>query len=88
MYDCSMLESFFPPFSQAAVDDLRSRLQQTRWPDTVIGAGTFLGVNRDFLIDLCRYWIDTFDWKSQLDRLAVISHKFQRFGEQRVRLRF
>jgi pimeloyl-ACP methyl ester carboxylesterase len=74
MYDCFMMESFLPPFSQAAVDDLRTRLQQTRWPETVIGAETSLGVNRDFLVDLSRYWIDTFDWKSQLDRLATFHH--------------
>jgi pimeloyl-ACP methyl ester carboxylesterase len=74
MYDCFMMESFLPPFSQAAVDDLRSRLQQTRWPETIIGAESSLGVNRDFLIDLCGYWSDTFDWKSQLDRLATLQH--------------
>jgi hypothetical protein len=69
MYDCPMMESFLPPFSQAAVNELRSRQQQTRWPETVIGEETSLGVNRDFLVDLCRYWIETFNWKSQLDRL-------------------
>jgi pimeloyl-ACP methyl ester carboxylesterase len=69
-----MMEDFLPPFSQAAVDDLRSRLQQTRWPETVSEAGTSLGMNRDFLIDLCHYWINTFDWKSQLDRLAAFRH--------------
>jgi pimeloyl-ACP methyl ester carboxylesterase len=74
MYDSPMMESFLPPFSQAAVDELRSRLRQTRWPETVIGEETSLGVNRDFLVDLCRYWIDTFNWKSQLDRLADFHH--------------
>ena len=73
-YDCFMMESFLPPFSQAAADDLCSRLRQTRWPETVIGKETALGVNRDSLVDLCRYWIDTFDWKSQLDRLATLYH--------------
>lgn len=69
-----MMESFLPFYSQTAVDDLRLRLQQTRWPDAVAAAGSSLGVDRDFLIDLCRYWSDTFDWKSQLDRLASIHH--------------
>src|SRR5215469_10543241 len=75
IYDCTMMESFLPPFSHPAVDDLRARLQQTRWPETAVGEGTFsLGVNRDFLVDLCRYWIETFDWRSQLDRLAAFHH--------------
>jgi pimeloyl-ACP methyl ester carboxylesterase len=69
-----MIEDFLPPFSQAAVDDLRSRLQQTRWPQTILEAEASLGVDCDFLIDLCRYWIDTFDWKSQLDALAAFHH--------------
>jgi pimeloyl-ACP methyl ester carboxylesterase len=69
-----MMENFLPPFSQAAVDDLRFRLRQTRWPETVVGAGASLGVNRDFLIDLGHYWIDNFDWKSQLDHLAAFHH--------------
>lgn len=69
-----MMESFLPFYSQTAVDDLRLRLQQTRWPDAVAAAGSSLGVDRDFLIDLCRYWSDTFDWKSQLDRLASLHH--------------
>jgi len=82
MYDCSMMETFLPPFSQAAVDDLRARLQQTRWPETAIGEGTSsLGMNRDFLVDLCRYWTDTFDWKSQLDRLSAFHHFRYRASE-------
>jgi pimeloyl-ACP methyl ester carboxylesterase len=68
------MESFLPPFSQAAVDDLRSRLQQTRWPETILEAEASLGVDCDFLIDLCHYWINTFEWKSQLNHLAAFHH--------------
>ncbi len=69
-----MMEPFLLPYSQPAVDDLRRRLRQTRWPETVPGAGWSLGVNREFLEDLCRYWMDTFDWKAQLDRLSALHH--------------
>ena len=69
-----MIEPFVPLYSQAAADDLRFRLQETRWPDAVAAAGSSLGVDPDFLIDLCRYWSNTFDWKSQLDRLATLHH--------------
>jgi pimeloyl-ACP methyl ester carboxylesterase len=68
------MEAFVPPFSQSAVDDLRRRLQHTRWPDALDGAGWLLGVERDFLIDLCSYWASTFDWKSQIDRLSAFHH--------------
>jgi pimeloyl-ACP methyl ester carboxylesterase len=68
------MESFVPPFSQTAVDDLRSRLQHPRWPDTIDGSGWLLGTDRDFLIDLCSYWATSFDWKSQINRLSSFHH--------------
>ena len=69
-----MIEPFLPPYSQSAVDDLRRRLRQTRWPKTISGAESSLGVDRESLEDLCRYWMDTFDWKAQLDHLSGLRH--------------
>jgi hypothetical protein len=69
-----MMQSFLPPYSQAAVDDMRRRLRQTRWPQIVSGADSSMGVDRGFLQDLCAYWMNTFDWKSQLDRFATLNH--------------
>ena len=69
-----MMEPFLIPFSQAALDDLHLRLRQTRWPQIVPGAGSSLGVECEFLEDLCGYWTNTFDWKSQLDRIATLNH--------------
>jgi len=74
MYDFFMVEPFQLPFSQPAVDDLRQRLRQTRWPDASSRIERSLGVDRDFLMDLCRYWIDMFDWKLQLEGLAAFHH--------------
>jgi len=68
------MESFVPPFSQSAVDDLRSRLQHTRWPDSIDGSEWQLGMDRDFLIDLCSYWATSFDWKTQIDRISSFHH--------------
>jgi pimeloyl-ACP methyl ester carboxylesterase len=79
-----MIKPFLPPFSQPAVDDLRHRLRQTRWPDAVAGVGTWPGIERDFLIDLCHYWMDTFDWKLQLDRLSAFRHYCYQAREARV----
>ena len=68
------MELFVPPYSQAAVNDLRLRLRQTRWPETVSGAGSSPGVDREFLEDLCSYWMNTFDWKAQLDLISSFHH--------------
>ena len=81
-----MVEPFLPPYSQSAVDDLRRRLQQTRWPETIFGAGSSLGVDREFLEDLCGYWMNTFDWKAQLDRLSTLHHYRYKAKEGSVHL--
>ncbi len=65
---------FSLPYSQEAVDDLRDRLRRTRWPDEIPDAAWEYGFDRSFLQDLCLYWQDSFDWKSQLDRLSAFHH--------------
>ena len=69
-----MMQSFLPPYSQAAVDDLRCRLRQTRWPETVSVASSSLGMDRESLRDLCDYWMNDFDWESQIKGLATLHH--------------
>lgn len=81
-----MIEPFLPPFSQLEVDDLRLRLRQTRWPETLTGAGALLGVDGDFIIELCRYWMNTFDWKLQLDHIRTFPH--YRFQAKEGRIHF
>lgn len=78
------MEPFVLPFSQTAVDDLHRRLEHARWPDAPVIGGSSLGVDRDFLIDLCHYWANTFDWKLQLDRLAAFPHYRYKAGEGRI----
>jgi pimeloyl-ACP methyl ester carboxylesterase len=68
------IQEFSPPFSRVAVDDLRDRLARTRWVDRVHNSGWQYGFNLDFLQDLCHYWQNEFDWKSQLERFAEFRH--------------
>ena len=75
------MEPFVPPFSQRDLDDLRSRLRQTRWPDTAVEDTAYLGIDRDFLLDLCVYWRDSFDWESQLNKVARLNHYRYRVQE-------
>jgi len=69
-----MMQSFRPPYSQAAVDDLRHRLRQTRWPETVPVDSSPLGMDRESMKDLCDYWMNDFDWESQIKSLATFRH--------------
>ncbi len=69
-----MIEPFVLPFSTSAWEDWRTRLKRTRWPDQLPDANWGSGFNLEFLIDLCRYWSEDFDWQAQLDRLSVYPH--------------
>jgi pimeloyl-ACP methyl ester carboxylesterase len=68
------IEAFSIPFSQPAVDDLRDRLQRTRWPDEIAGANWGYGVDLKFLQQICGYWKDRFDWKAQVEKFSAVPH--------------
>ena len=68
------IEPFTLPYSEAAVEDLRSRLAQTRWPDEIPASGWEYGINLDYMRQLCGYWKDHFDWKTQIEKLSAFHH--------------
>ncbi len=45
------------------LDDLRLRLERTRWPEQLDGAGWDYGANIDYVRELCEYWRTTYDWR-------------------------
>jgi pimeloyl-ACP methyl ester carboxylesterase len=54
---------------QGALDDLRARLGNTRWPDQPADAGWRLGAPVDYVRELAEYWRNGFDWRAQEERL-------------------
>ncbi|MEI7752795.1 MAG: epoxide hydrolase family protein [Actinomycetota bacterium] len=48
---------------QAVLDDLRVRLNNTRWPDELPGTNWRYGTDLAYLKDLCESW-KTFDWRA------------------------
>jgi pimeloyl-ACP methyl ester carboxylesterase len=54
---------------QADLDDLRARLDMTRWPDELPGVGWAYGVPRGYLKELTRYWSHEYDWRAAEARL-------------------
>jgi epoxide hydrolase len=64
------------PFSidvpPSTLDDLRDRLERTRWPEPLPRSGWDLGVDVAYLRELCAYWADGYDWRAQEARLNAI----------------
>ena len=54
---------------QAQLDDLRQRLERTRWPDELPGVGWSRGIPVDYLKRLADYWRTTYDWRAHEARL-------------------
>jgi pimeloyl-ACP methyl ester carboxylesterase len=68
------IQPFSPPYSAAAMEDLRDRLRHTRWPDEIPGSGWRYGTDSAFLRGICRYWCEEFDWQSQIEKIAALPH--------------
>ncbi|MEY9913196.1 pimeloyl-ACP methyl ester carboxylesterase [Catenulispora sp. MAP12-49] len=63
------LRPFRIAIPEADLEDLRSRLDRTRWPDELPGVGWAYGVPRDYLRELVRYWRHEYDWRAAEARL-------------------
>jgi pimeloyl-ACP methyl ester carboxylesterase len=56
----------------SALDDLRRRLTQTRWPEPATVPDWRQGVPLDWLRELCGYWADGYDWRRLESRLNAL----------------
>ena len=54
---------------QAALEELKSRLARTRWPDELPGSGADYGAALSFVKTTAEYWRTTFDWRAQEARI-------------------
>ena len=58
----------------SVLDDLKSRLERTRWPDELPGTGWDYGSNLDYVKELVEYWRTKFDWHAQEKLINSFSH--------------
>jgi epoxide hydrolase len=49
---------------EADLDDLRRRLQQTRWPEAEVVGDWSQGIPLAYTRSLCEYWRDGYDWRA------------------------
>lgn len=61
-------------FSRRAVDDMRRRIEDFRWPDIGHESGWTTGTRDGALRDLVRYWLVEFDWFRVQDALNRRAH--------------
>lgn len=50
--------------TEAALEDLKQRLANIRWPDEPHDAGWSFGANLGYMKQLAAYWRDKFDWRA------------------------
>jgi pimeloyl-ACP methyl ester carboxylesterase len=55
--------------SDAALADLRDRLQRTRWPEPETVDDWSQGVPLSYVQEVCQYWADKYDWRAAEARL-------------------
>jgi hypothetical protein len=68
----STIEPFRIHATPAELDDLRTRLRATRWPDAPEAAGWSMGTDLGYLRELVTYWAEEFDWPAQEAALAKL----------------
>ncbi|MFE2735479.1 epoxide hydrolase family protein [Streptomyces sp. NPDC059349] len=58
----------------AVLEDLRRRLDMTRWPDDVGNGDWFYGVDRGYLQELAEYWLHSYDWRKAEAAINAYEH--------------
>lgn len=57
------IRPFTANISEQILDDLKSRLQNTRWPDQMDGSAWNYGADLNYIKPLADYWQYQFDWR-------------------------
>ncbi len=68
------VERFKANVDQAVLDDLRERLERTRFPGQLDDAQWSYGTELGYLRELVDYWINDFDWRAVEARLNSFDH--------------
>ncbi len=78
------LEPFQIDVPEADLEDLRLRLERTRWPDELPDTGWDYGVPQPYLRELVDYWRTSYDWRAEEARLNAVPQFVTRIDGQRL----
>src|SRR5919107_1617903 len=67
------IRPFHVEFPQEQLDDLRRRIEATRWPSPELVADRSQGVQLATLQSLARYWTTEYDWRRCEARLNALA---------------
>ena len=65
------------------LDDLKSRLRKTRWPEAELVGDWSQGAPLKWIKDVCRYWAEDYDWRereAKLNRFAQFTTDIDGLG--------
>ena len=68
------VEPFKIQVPDSDLDDLKSRLERTRWPEELPGTDWDYGSNLGYVKELVEYWRTKFDWRGQENLINSFSH--------------
>ncbi len=84
MSDPHDLQPFAVDVPDAAIDDLRRRVTDARWPDQIEGTGWEYGCDGAWLRVLATHWADGFDWRAAEARINTLDQVVTTVDGQRL----
>jgi hypothetical protein len=71
----SSVKPFCIAVGDGVLDDLKSRLQKTRWPEAELVDDWSQGTPLKWVQEVCRYWAQDYDWR----RREALLNRFAQF---------
>jgi pimeloyl-ACP methyl ester carboxylesterase len=78
------VERFRVHVDDAVLDDLRRRLELTRFPDAIAGTGWDYGASIDEIQELVSYWREQYNWRAEEARLDELDQFVTRIDGQEL----
>jgi pimeloyl-ACP methyl ester carboxylesterase len=69
-----MTKPFKVTVPQEILNDLKARLERTRWPDEISGSEWTYGASLSYMKSLVTYWHDTFNWRNVEDKINAYAN--------------
>ncbi|WP_298362891.1 epoxide hydrolase family protein [uncultured Bradyrhizobium sp.] len=76
--------------SDDVLEDLRTRLRRTRWPEAELVDDWSQGAPLQWIKDICQYWAETYDWRqreAQLNRFSQFTTEIDGLGIHFIHVR-